>query len=234
MRFPWQKKGRLLPEKLALLDAAMSHADTSSFADLGGVWGVEGGYTFHLLDRHRISAASLVDTHPTEKVRRAAKAYPALRIIQGNFGRSEVVADVGKVDLAIMFDVLLHQVTPDWDEVVRRYAFNTDCLVVYNQQWVGSESTVRLLDLGKQEYFNNVPHNPRQDPYDRLFDRLDEIHPDHGRPWRDVHHVWQWGITDQDLISVAADAGLRLVLKENYGQFGRLKNFENHGFIFRR
>jgi hypothetical protein len=234
MRFPWQKKGKLLPEKLALLEDVFSGGMATSFADLGGVWGVEGGYTFHVLDRYQITDAVLVDTHPTSLVRKRAGAYPSLRLVQGNFGSTTAMAEVGRVDVVLLFDVLLHQVAPDWDEVVRSYASNANCMVVYNQQWVGSENTVRLLDLGRDEYFRNVPHNPRDQPYDKLFERLDEPHPDHGRPWRDVHHIWQWGITDRDLISVTEAAGLRLVQQKNYGRFGRLNNFENHGFIFRR
>ncbi|MEI6502812.1 MAG: hypothetical protein WCP21_17520, partial [Armatimonadota bacterium] len=56
----------LLQDKIDLIDLAFSRFDLHSFADLGGVWGVEGGYTFHALEKHDVSAAALVDTHPTE------------------------------------------------------------------------------------------------------------------------------------------------------------------------
>ena len=196
MRLPWHKKNRLLPEKLELIDSTFSKFDVRSFADLGGVWGVEGGYTFHALDRHPISRAVLVDTHPTQIVRDRATKYPALELVEGAFGDDGVVRRVGAVDAVVFFDVLLHQVAPDWDDVLRRYAERVKYFVIYNQQWIGSQSTVRLLDLGKEEYLRNVPHKRHEAPYNDLFSKLDQIHPEHGKPWRDVHHIWQWGITD--------------------------------------
>ena len=69
------------------------------FADLGGVWGVEGAYTFHALDKHRVRDAVLVDTHLTPTVVARAKSYPQLRLINGNFGSQAVVDEVGKVAL---------------------------------------------------------------------------------------------------------------------------------------
>jgi hypothetical protein len=87
----------------------------------------------------------------------------------------------------MLFDVLLHQVKPDWDEVLALYAKYARTFLIYNRQWTG-EKSVRLLDLGRGEYFRNVPHSPAEPPYDTLFDKLDETHPEHGRPWRDAHH----------------------------------------------
>jgi len=37
--------------KLKLIDAAFEKGGISSFADLGGVWGVHGAYTFYLLSK---------------------------------------------------------------------------------------------------------------------------------------------------------------------------------------
>src|SRR5262249_33584623 len=59
MKLPWHNRNRLLPEKLELIDSAFSTLNIHSFADLGGVWGVEGGYTFHALDKHDVSRAIL-------------------------------------------------------------------------------------------------------------------------------------------------------------------------------
>jgi hypothetical protein len=225
---------KILQDKVDIIDQAFSSLDIESFADLGGVWRVEGGYTFHALDHHKIKDAALVDTHLTTTVIDKAKSYPQLRLVNGNFGSQEVADEVGKVDAVLLFDVLLHQVAPNWDAVLDMYAKNVRALVIYNQQWTGPGSNVRLLDLGEDEYFRNVPHNPRQENYKNLFGKLDEIHPDHGRPWRDVHHIWQWGITDADLEAKVAELGFKLLHKKNCGRFGRLPNFENHAFIFAR
>lgn len=225
---------KILQDKVDIIDQTFSSLDIESFADLGGVWRVEGGYTFHTLEKHKIKDAALVDTHLTPTVVNRAKSYPQLRLINGNFGSQEIADEVGKVDAVLLFDVLLHQVAPDWDTILEMYAKNVRALVIYNQQWTGSGSNVRLLDLGEDEYFRNVPHNRRQSNYKNLFDKLDQIHPEHDRPWRDVHHIWQWGITDADLESKAGELGFQLLHKKNCGRFGRLPNFENHAFIFAR
>jgi len=234
IRLPWQRKNKVLKEKLDLIEFAFTNQKLESFADLGGVWGVEGGYTFHTLDNHEVSHAALVDTHPTEIVTRRSQQYPALRLVRGNFGSEEIAREVGAVDAVFLFDVLLHQVSPDWNQVLEMYAGRVRCFVIYNQQWIGSNTTVRLLELGETEYFWNVPHKVSDRPYSDLFRKLDQKHPDHDRTWRDVHHIWQWGITDSDLERVIENLGFKLAFKKNYGRFGRLANFENHGFVFFR
>lgn len=231
---PFRKYAKLLPEKLALIDTASRLTNFDSIADLGGVWGVEGGYLFHALDTISMKRAVMVDTHPTDKFLARAKDHPELQVLQGNFGDPEIARQVGHVGAAILFDVLLHQVNPNWDEIIRTYANVADTLIIYNQQWTGTGSTERLLDLGEEAYFRNVPHRKTQDPYKNLFARLDQKHPDHDRTWRDVHHIWQWGIIDQDLIDVAEGCGMRLVHRKDLGRFGRLTNFRNRGFIFTR
>jgi hypothetical protein len=225
---------RILSDKVDIIDQAFSTYGVESFADLGGVWRVEGAYTFHALDKHQVKDAALVDTHLTPTVVSRAKSYPQLRLIGENFGTESVVDKVGNVDAVLMFDVLLHQVSPDWDTVLEMYAKSVPTLIIYNQQWTGSENTVRLLDLGEKEYMRNVPVSRFDKVYRNLFERLDQKHPDHDRTWRDVHHIWQWGITDADLESMVAQLGYKLVYKKNCGRFGQLPNFENHAFIFSR
>ena len=69
---------------------------------------------------------------------------------------------VGRVDAIFLFDVLLHQVAPDWDTILEMYAKNVRVFGIYNQQWTGADTTVRLLDLGEEEYFRNVPVDPKK------------------------------------------------------------------------
>ena len=229
-----QKKSyqNLKKEKIKLIDFTFSRFDVHSFADLGGVWGVEGGYTFYTLEKKNVSAATLVDTHPTDAVLKRAMKFPQLKLITGNFGDEETARNVGDVDVIFLFDVLLHQVSPDWHNILELYADQTNCFVIYNQQWIGSEHTVRLLELGEDEYFKNVPHELKEKPFDNLFQKLEEKHPHHDKPWRDVHHIWQWGITDVDLRAKVESLGFRLQFMKNCGQFGKLENFENHAFVF--
>lgn len=222
----------LLQDKIDLINYAFSRFELHSFSDLGGVWKVEGGYTFYTLGNNDVSVAAIVDTHPTDVVKRRARKFAQLKVITGNFGDEVIARKVGDVDAIFLFDVLLHQVAPDWHNILDMYASQTKCFVIYNQQWIGSEHTVRLLDLGEEEYFKNIPHDRTEKPYDDLFQKLEEEHSNYGRPWRDIHHIWQWGITDADLIAKVESLGFRLEFMKNCGRFGKLENFENHAFVF--
>ena len=139
---------------------------------------------------------------------------------------------MGEVDAVILFDVLLHQVAPDWDRVLQIYAPYTKSFIIYNQQYIASPISVRLLDLGKEEYFKNVSHNPEHPTYTSLFARMWELNTQHKRIWRDVHHVWQWGITDKDLITTLEQLNFKLEYFCNHGRQKYPSNFEGHSFIF--
>lgn len=140
----------LVRGKINLIDRAFTSCRIESFADLGAVWGVEGAYTFRALDKYPVKEAVLVDGRITPTVAARANSYPQLRVIEGNFGDQEIADKVGNVDALFLFDVLLHQVSPDWDTILDMYAKNVRCLLIYNQQWIGSTTTVRLLDLGEK------------------------------------------------------------------------------------
>ncbi len=233
----WNKpynKRLMRKAKMDLIDRAVRRYGVNSFADLGGVWRVEGGYSFYAASEHG-AQVRLVDTHPTDTVRSLTKKWPRVSLVEGSFGDPAIVDRVRGVDAVIFYDVLLHQVSPDWNEVLNMYSW-ARVLVIYNQQWTGPE-TVRLLDLGREAYFENVPaheHDEASSVYGPLFERLDQPHPDYkdGRKWRDVHHIWQWGITDLDMITRLAGLGYKLEFFENHGRFGKLPRFENHAMIF--
>jgi hypothetical protein len=201
---------------------------------LGGVWNVHGAYTFYTFDCHAIENAVLVDTEFSRAALDRARDYPNLTTLAGNFGDEAVIEQVGTVDVLYLFDVLLHQVSPDWDEILDRYACQTRYMAIFNKQYTAGERTVRLLDLGRREYFENVPRSPDDGPYSGLFDKLDKIHPKYNRPWRDIHNIWQWGITDKDLMNKMESLGFKLQYYMNCGQFRRLEHFENHAFLFKK
>ena len=64
-------------------------------------------------------------------------------------------------DAAIIFDVLLHQVAPDWDAFLARYARKVDHFIIWNQDWAGSEETVRFVERGLDWYLANVGDTDR-------------------------------------------------------------------------
>jgi hypothetical protein len=225
-------------DKRDLIDLAYRRCDPApgSFADLGGIWNVDGAYTYYTLAEHGAARAFLVDFAISEAATRASRGHRGLTLIKGNFASEQVMEKIGEVDAVFLFDVLLHQVKPDWDEILRAYAKRTRYFVIYNQQWTGSTHTVRLLDLGEEEYFRNIPPNSRDLPsYSGLFEKLHErVIPEKDRVWRDMTSVWQWGITDGDLLEAMQGLGFKMQHYRNCGRFGALPNFENHGFVFQR
>jgi len=203
---------------------------------------VSTSHTFYALERYRPTRGVLVDTDVLPWVETRARRFPNLEVVTGNFGDEAVAERVGEVDAVFLFDTLLHQVAPNWDEVLKLYAPRTRSFLIYNPQWTG-ERTVRLLELGEDEYFRNVPH-AREDPtptgpdgeplYGSLFNRLDELNSQHGRLWRDVHNIWQWGIVDDDLVSTMSRLGFSLRSEASFGPFKSLERFERRAFVFER
>lgn len=188
--------------------------------------------------KHKIETAFLVDITFKESVIEKNRKYPGLKIIQGNFGDEEVARLISSTDAIILFDVLLHQVNPNWDEILEMYASRTRCFLIFNPQFIASKSTVRLLDLGEEEYFRNIPHTKDEETYKAVFEKMYEIHPrpqyQRQRIYRDIHDIWQWGIVDDDLITRMKNLGFTLQYFKNYGMFSHLTNFENHAFAFSR
>ncbi len=202
-----------------------------SFADLGGVWAVDGGYTFFALEQFDIERAYLVDEDHTDAVRERAAGFRQLELVGANFGAEATADRLGSVDAVILFDVLLHQVSPDWDQILELYAPRTRSFVIVNPQWTGEGDAVRLLDLGREEYLRSVP---TLDLHSEVFAKLDENNPQRGRPWRDVHDIWQWGISDAALTAALERLGFALVYFEDLGPWQGLERFRSRAFAFAR
>lgn len=229
-----EKYKHLIRDKLDLIDLAHNLFDIRSIADLGGVWGVNAGYTFYNLEKYENDKAFLVDTNFFPEVLSEQQKHPQLKLIHGNFGEQSSVDQIGQVDAVLLYDVLLHQVKPDWNQVLERYAKICNHFIIYNQQFIASDKTVRLLELGEDEYFKNVPHRRDEGNYPELFSKLDEIHPEYKRKYRDIHNIWQWGIVDRDLYNTLKDLGFKMVYYRDCGQFFQLENFHNISFLFTR
>lgn len=224
--------GDLQQIKLDAIDAAFptDHA-VDSVADLGGVWAVDAGYTFYALERHRPRRAVLVDDDIGSAVRQHAEAWPQLELIESSFGAPDLPQRLGDVGLLLLFDVLLHQVAPDWDEILARFAPRVGAMAIVNPMWTGGDTTVRLLDLGERRYLASVPP---QDNHTEVFARLDEHNERRARPWRDVHDIWQWGITDRDLRARVAALGFELTHHVDAGSWRGLERFDSHAYVFVR
>jgi hypothetical protein len=222
-------------DKLRLIDHAFETAypGAKSFADLGGVWKVDGGYSRYAVRKSTIERGILVDTDFPPAVKTKLEKNPRLQLITGDFSSTDVLSRIGHVDVIFFFDVLLHQANPPWDEVLATYAPLAPCMTIFNQQYVRGASTIRLTSLPLDEYLAVAPHG-REEVYRHVYTHADEIHPTYHKPWRDIHNIFQWGITDSDLRSSMDRLGYREAFYRNYGRFSDLPAFENHGFIFVR
>ena len=228
-------------EKKDLLDVAFAGRSARAIAELGCVWGVDCAYGRYALTKFGLKSVKMVDTHWTASALEAVARHPEIEVITRNFGDPDLPGMIGPVDAIVLFDVLLHQVAPDWDRVLQIYAPYTDSFLIFNPQWIDHGPSVRLLDLGREEYFRNVPHEPGDPPYQKLFDSMYETHPEHERIWRDVHHVWQWGITTADLLFTMGRLGFELDYFRNHGlDYFRSRGvlgtsrFAEQAFVFRK
>lgn len=145
------KNARL--EKLQLLNFVFAEIDPpcKSFADLGGNWNVDGCYTHFALDNYDVERAFLIDTDFADSTIERSKSYKNLQVLNGNFGDASTIDAIPSVDVMFLFDVLLHQVRPNWDEILRLYSAKTKVMAIYNQQFTNFQNTTRLLDLGWEE-----------------------------------------------------------------------------------
>lgn len=219
---------RLHEPKLRALDRAFE-LGSRTLADLGGVWAVDGGYTLYALDHLGAEHAVICDDDFTQPLTDRAGSDSRLSLVRGNFGSLEVARAVGSVDAVVMFDVLLHQVAPDWDEVLALYADRARAFVLSGPWWTGSE-TIRLPDLPANEYLEKVPNSAF---HSTVIDRLDEINPERNRPWRDCHDIWQWGITDHDLKAEMAGLGFDLHYEAEDGPWRGARHFADRSYVFR-
>lgn len=222
--------GRLLPVKLRAIDIACKRYGCGTLADLGGVWAVDGGYALYAVDRLGVEKATICDEDFTKPLLDRSGRDSRLRLVHGNFASLEASEEVGPADAILLFDVLLHQVAPDWDEVLSLYADRARCLVIAGPWWTGPQ-TVRLFDLGREEYLANVPV---PEFHASILDQIDDFNERRGRPWRDCHDIWQWGITDGSLRRVLSELGFRLAYHENLGAWRGLPRFDDCSYVFVR
>ena len=187
--------------KARAIDYAVEQLGIESFASLE-FDGVFGERAFYTIDKPTVQHGALVDA----RARRAradllsaielAAERPGMRVLDRALSDPRTVSEIGEVDAILLFDVLHHMVDPDWDQVLDLYAPITSSIVIANPQRQRDETTVRLIDLGREQFLEAVPPT---DTHAELFDRLDDWHKGQQRLYRDATDVWQWGVTDADL-----------------------------------
>jgi hypothetical protein len=222
------------PRKANLVSAAIERYALRSILDIGACWGVHGGCTFHARESGRVERAVIADGDVTTLTRARAAADPRIRLAEGSIGDAGFIDALPPSDAAIIFDVLLHQVAPDWSEFLARYARKVNHFIIWNQDWIGFGQTVRFVERGLDWYLENVGDTNRA-RITEWFARHDEISPQFGRPWRDVHFFWQWGIVSTDLIARMRELGFVLDHFDNGGVWSeRYPNIQQNAYLFSR
>lgn len=220
-------------DKLRLIDRVYRNVvpSAASFADLGGVWKVNAAYSLYTLRKKYVNRGVLVDTNFPGGLLKKLSQQPNLSVMQKDFARKETIEQIGAVDVVYFFDVLLHQANPSWNDILTEYAKHASCIVIFNQQYIKGATTVRLTDLPLEEYIRLAPRG-RDAVYKHVYAHANEIHPEYDKPWKDIHNIFQWGITDGDLRSMMEHLGFKERYFHNYGRFSNLPAFEKHAFIF--
>jgi hypothetical protein len=218
---------------------AVEQHNVRSFADLGACFGVHAGYTLDLLNNHNIDGAYVVDGRVTPLSRKRGENYPQLHFVSGLLGDPAVAAQVPDVDALLMFAILLHQVSPSWDEFLEMWCRKTRVVVIFNQMWKRDAKSLRLISKGKDWYLENVYHkNNKRGDIDLWFSQHGTVNRKTGRKAEDTYKFWQWGITTEDLINHMIRLGFMLEFREDYGPFPfgnkPLPWFHDEGFIFVR
>jgi hypothetical protein len=227
----------MTPLKKEVIDYAFrQHKNIKSVVELGCVWGVNGVYGRYIAQHYPETDVTMVDTNWNSESIKLCSEHSNIKTLAANFGSDKMPSKIGNVDAIILFDVLLHQVAPDWDRILQIYAPYTYFFIIVNPQFVDSPITIRLLDLGYDGYFDKTPHEREHPTYKKLFENMYEINPEHGRIWRDVHNVWQFGITDKDLIETMYNLGFEPVFIKNEGQGSAHYPtcWENTAFVFKK
>jgi len=209
----------LLPRKLELIDVAASSFNPKSWIDLGGTWRVRGGYSYYISSKYTPETVTLCDITMPQEILDISSEY-GVRCVEGSFG---CLSDkVGDFDAALMFDILLHQYYPDWMGLLALYSKHVKVMLVVNPQ---AAETKLIVDLPTDEYRSWIPQ-PILDSCDMYESESSELK---GRS-----AVWQWAISNRDLISVMATLGFEVVFLRDYGRFLGCEKYHNVGFIFAR
>ncbi|MFQ6677350.1 MAG: hypothetical protein ACE5D0_03425 [Fidelibacterota bacterium] len=212
----------------------LTDGDIKTIADLGGIYKIHGAYSFYTIQKHNVDKVIQVDTELTQEYLDLSKNNSKITSLELNFTDANAISKIVNVDAIYLFDVLLHQVDPDWDEVLELYSHKTKYFVIFNQMFNKTDKTIRLLDLGFDEYFQHVPFEREHPLSQHLINKTYKINAEHGKIWRDVHHVFQWGITVKDLIDKMEKMNFELLYRKFHGKFSYSDSFDDYAFIFQK
>lgn len=219
--------------KVELLCSATEHFNIDSLCDIGGVWGVEGGYSIYAKSILGLPKVRLIDSHWTESAKRLC-IDAGVQIEEGFCYTSLEKLKNEPWDAVCLFNFLLHQVSPDWREVLRSLAPFFKYFLINNPQWTNGKMGFRLLDEGNEKYFSYVPHHKTEESYAKMIEKPHEIDQFHQKANRDLHLIWQWAITNDELFDWMNLLGFSLKYMRPGTVWEHNENFQDFGFIFQK
>ena len=219
--------------KVELLCLAAQHFTIDSLCDIGGVWGVDGGYSIYAKNVIGIPKVRLIDSHWTESAKRLC-ADAGVQIEESFCSDSLEKLKDESWDAVCLFHFLLHQVSPDWREILRSLAPSVDYFLINNPQWTNGKMGFRLLDEGIEKYFSYVPHQKTEESYAKMIESPHDFDDFHQKANRDLHHIWQWAITNDDLFDCMNSLGFSLKYMRPSTVWEHNENFQDFGFIFEK
>lgn len=221
--------------KKEIIDFAFQNGSIKSVAELGCVWNVDGIYGRYIGEKYNPAKIMMVDLIWNARALALCAAHPSITTVTANFATRQMVEEIGPIDCAIFFDILLHMVSPDWGALLEMYAPNTKTFLIANPQFISSTRTTRLLDLPRERYLDLIPDHSDRSIYAKTFDNPYQFDESQGKPLRDSAYVWQWGITNRDLVDSMDRLGFDLTFsKRGPHRYGRAKEMVQWGFVFER
>jgi hypothetical protein len=224
------------PAKLEAIDYAVDELGIESFASLE-IGLALGQFAFYAIDKPTVTSGALIDVASWRardyllSLIELAAEHPGMRVLDASFSDPRTVAEIGEVDAILLIDVLLRMANPDWDRILELYGSATSHFLIANPQWERDEASVRLIELGREAFLEAVP--PFKNHLE-LFDHLDDWYADQPRRYRDGAHVWQWGISDADLVRKMDELGFRLERERTLNPHPETVGFVNKTFVFSR
>jgi glycosyltransferase involved in cell wall biosynthesis len=178
------------------LDLITSLGSAASIRDFGGLWGVDGLYLLEGAKALGCSFADMVDVTPRpefdEKVAELRRIMPLeVRMIHGDFRDSRLFLRLAPVEVALLYDVLLHQ--DNVVEVIKNVASKTTRFICVAQP-VMKEELFALPNgaVNLQFYPEELKDQLRYSGWWEKEPRTDYFSP----------AFWMWGQTTSYLTSI--------------------------------
>ncbi len=107
----WKKDWETIIRKISMIERCLP---VSSIIDFGGMWEVDGLYSRVCVEKFNIPKVTMIDKFESENWVQNPRLRANIDFRKGDFSDESFMADLkGLYDLALAYDVLLHQREPD-------------------------------------------------------------------------------------------------------------------------